>query len=44
MDHRKIGWGGIEWINLAQDRNPVEGLCEYGNEPLASVKCWEILE
>jgi hypothetical protein len=22
----------------------VEGSCEHGNEPLGSVKCWEILE
>jgi hypothetical protein len=20
MDHREIGWGGIDWIDLAQDR------------------------
>jgi hypothetical protein len=22
----------------------VEGSCEYGNEPLASIKCWEVHE
>jgi hypothetical protein len=21
MDLREIGWGGIDWIDLAQDRN-----------------------
>jgi hypothetical protein len=21
MDIREIGWGGMDWINLAQDRN-----------------------
>jgi hypothetical protein len=21
MDLREIGWGGVEWIHLAQDRN-----------------------
>jgi hypothetical protein len=21
MDHREIGWGGMDWIDLAQDRN-----------------------
>jgi hypothetical protein len=21
MDHREIGWGGVEWIQLAQDRD-----------------------
>jgi hypothetical protein len=19
MDHREIGWGGVEWVDLAQD-------------------------
>jgi hypothetical protein len=23
---------------------PVEGSCEHGNEPLGSIKCWEVLE
>jgi hypothetical protein len=21
MDHREIGWGGMDWIDLAQDRD-----------------------
>jgi hypothetical protein len=21
MDHREIGWGGMDWIELGQDRN-----------------------
>jgi hypothetical protein len=21
MDHREIGWGGMDWIHLAQDRD-----------------------
>jgi hypothetical protein len=21
MDHREIGWSGMDWIDLAQDRN-----------------------
>jgi hypothetical protein len=33
MDIRDIGWGGMDWIDLAQDRGPVEGCCEHGNEP-----------
>jgi hypothetical protein len=43
MDRRDIGWGGMDWIDLAQDR-PVEGSCEHGNEPSGSIKCWEALE
>jgi hypothetical protein len=41
MDLREIGWVGIYWIAVAQDR---EGCCEHGNEPSGSIKCWEILE
>jgi hypothetical protein len=33
MDLREIGWGGVE---LAQDRGPVAGCCEYGDEPVGS--------
>jgi hypothetical protein len=36
MDLREIGWGGVEWIQLAQDRGPVVGSCKYGDKPLGS--------
>jgi hypothetical protein len=26
MDLKGIGWGGMDWINLAQDRNQWRGL------------------
>jgi hypothetical protein len=32
MDLREIGFGGVDWIRLAQDR-PVAGCCECGDEP-----------
>jgi hypothetical protein len=41
MDLREIGWGGMDWIHLAQDK---EGFCEHSNEPLGSIKFWEVLE
>jgi hypothetical protein len=44
MDLREIGWDGMDWIDLAQDRDTVEGSCEHGNELSGSIKCWEILE
>jgi hypothetical protein len=34
---REIGWDGMDWIDLAQDR-------DHGNEPSCSIKCWEILK
>jgi hypothetical protein len=43
MDLREIGWDGMDWIDLAQDKGPVDGSCEHGNEPSGSVKCWEVL-
>jgi hypothetical protein len=33
MDLREIRWGGMDWIDLAQDRGLVEGSCEHGDEP-----------
>jgi hypothetical protein len=44
MDLREIAWDGMDWIDLAQYKTPVEGPCEHGNEPSGSIKCWEILE
>jgi hypothetical protein len=43
MDLREIGWGGMYWIDLAQDRNPVEGSCEHGNEPSGFIKVGKFL-
>jgi hypothetical protein len=33
LGFRETGWGGVEWIQLAQDRGPVAGFCKYGDEP-----------
>jgi hypothetical protein len=40
MDLREIGWDGVDWIDLAQNKDQ----CEHGNEPLCSIMCWEVLE
>jgi hypothetical protein len=37
MDLREIEWGGMGWIDLAQDRDQWRGSCERGNEPLGSM-------
>jgi hypothetical protein len=34
MDLVEVGWGDVDWIGLAQER-------EFGIEPSGSVKCWE---
>jgi hypothetical protein len=31
INFREIGWGSVEWIQLAQDRG-VAGCCKYGDE------------
>jgi hypothetical protein len=42
MDLRETGWGGIDWINTAQNRDQWWAL--VNNEPSGSIICWEILE
>jgi hypothetical protein len=44
MDLRKTGWGGMDWIDLAQDRDQWKALVctvmNFGD----SIKCWEIFQ
>jgi hypothetical protein len=42
-DLQEVGWGGIDWIAVAQDREKA-GACEYSNEPSGSIKCGEFLD
>jgi hypothetical protein len=44
MNLREIGRDGIDWINVAQDRDQWRALNEHDNEPSCSIKCWEVLE
>jgi hypothetical protein len=44
MGRREIGWGGMDWIQMAQDRDRWENFYYHGNEPSGSIKYWEILE
>jgi hypothetical protein len=44
MDLLQIGWGGVDWIGLAQDRDKLESSCECGYEPSGSVKCWKTIK
>jgi hypothetical protein len=32
MELTEIGWGGMNWINLAQDRDQWRALCEHCNK------------
>jgi len=44
LDLQEVGWGGMDWIDLAQDRDRGAGACECGNEPSCSIKCREFLD
>jgi len=44
MDLREVGCEGMDWIELAQDRDKVVGTCGCGNEPSGSIKCGEFLD
>jgi hypothetical protein len=44
MDLREIGWGGMDWIDLAQDRDQWKALLNTVMNLSGSIKCWEIRE
>jgi hypothetical protein len=41
---REVGWRGMDWINLTQERDRWAGSCECGDETSCSIKCGEFLE
>jgi hypothetical protein len=41
---REMGWEGVVWIHLAQERDQWRASGEHGNEPSDSVKCGEFLD
>jgi hypothetical protein len=41
MDLVEVGWGDVDWIGLAQDR---DRSCEFGIEPSGSINCWETID
>jgi hypothetical protein len=43
MDLQEVGWGGLDWIYLAQDRG-IWLPFVYDNEPSGSLKCGEFLD
>jgi hypothetical protein len=44
VDIGVIGWSGMNWIDLTQDRDYCRAFMDNGIEPSGSIKCWEVLE
>jgi hypothetical protein len=46
MDLRERRWDGMDWIDLAEDRDQWRVLVTvvHGNEPLVSIRSWEVVE
>jgi hypothetical protein len=42
IDLQEVGYGGLDWIEVAQGK--VAGTCECGNEHSGSIKCAEFLD
>jgi hypothetical protein len=44
MDLEGIGWGGLDWIDVAQDRNQWRAFVNMIMNLRVSTECWGILK
>jgi hypothetical protein len=44
MDLGEVGWGDVDWIGLAQDRNRWRALVNSVLNLRGSMKCWETIK
>jgi hypothetical protein len=43
IDLREIEWDGMDWVDLAQDRDKWRALVNTVMNHRGSIKCWEVL-
>ena len=44
MGLQEVGYGGMDWMRMAEDRDRWRGTCGYGEGLLGSIKCGEFLD
>jgi hypothetical protein len=44
LDLGDIGWGGVDWICVAQNRDKWRALVSAVKNLRVSIKCWETIE
>jgi hypothetical protein len=44
MHLTEVGWGGLDWVDLAQDRGQWRAIVNITLKSSGSIKCWEIHE
>jgi hypothetical protein len=42
MDLGEVGWGDVDWIGLAQDRDRWRAVVNSVMNPRVSIKCWDL--
>jgi len=42
MNLKETGYKDVDWIHLAEDRSPMAGSCEHGDEPSGSTRSREL--
>jgi len=43
MDFKEVGWRGMDWIDLDQDRDRWQAVVNLAMKFSCSIKCWEFL-
>ena len=44
MDVPEVGWGGMDWIDLAEERDSWQTVVKCGSDPSGSIKYGRFLD